>query len=68
MIDGLRRFTPMRMSTKLREYLEDCARDANDGSSHVVGDKLERILGYPVGDNDPSSGDGPIERPERWEK
>jgi hypothetical protein len=56
-----RQYTPMKMSMKLREFLEDCARDANDGQSHAVGDALERILGYEVGDNDPSGGVGPIE-------
>lgn len=40
-----------RMSAKLREELEHCAALANDGESHVVGDRLERILGYAVDEN-----------------
>jgi electron transfer flavoprotein alpha/beta subunit len=42
---------PYKMSRKLREDLEFIAAKANDGDSHVVGDLLETILGYPVGDN-----------------
>jgi hypothetical protein len=40
-----------RMSKALREELELLAAKANSGESHVVGDALERILGYPVGDD-----------------
>ncbi len=39
------------MSKALREQLEYIAANANMGESHVVGDMLEKILGYPVGDN-----------------
>jgi len=31
--------------------LEYIAANTNNGESHVVGDMLERVLGYPVGDD-----------------
>lgn len=42
---------PYRMSKALRAELEYIAAQANQGESHVVGDRLETVLGYPVGDD-----------------
>jgi hypothetical protein len=36
------------MSQRLREQLEYIAGLCNNGESHVAGDAVERLLGYPI--------------------
>lgn len=42
------KYTPYKMSARLREELERIAGYCNNGESHMAGDAIERLLGYEV--------------------